>query len=115
MDDYVFTHDGGIVQQFQSMLLLKHNGSISQQISMPSVLDGENCRHVSYNWMYESVVSACIHNDEEVYLYFTTMSSFKPFVRGPMFSAASSVASIQAQGDILMVADIDENPSRMSR
>lgn len=38
MDDYVFTHDGGIVQQFQSMLQLRHNGSISQYVAMPAVL-----------------------------------------------------------------------------
>jgi hypothetical protein len=28
MDDYVFTFDGGIVQQFQSQIKMKHNGSI---------------------------------------------------------------------------------------
>ena len=115
MDDYVFTHDGGIIQQFQSMLQLRHNGSISQYVSMPTVLDGENCRHITHSWMYEFVVSACLHNNEEVYLYLTTLSSFKPFVIGPTFSSASSVASIQIQGDIFMLADIDENPSRMSR
>ena len=64
MDDYVFNHDGGIVQQFQSMLQLRHNGSISQYVTMPVVLDGENCRSVAHNWMYEFVVSACIHNEE---------------------------------------------------
>ena len=64
MDDYVFNHDGGIVQQFQSMLQLGHNGSISQYVTMPVVLDGENCRSVAHNWMYEFVVSACIHNEE---------------------------------------------------
>lgn len=64
MDDYVFTHDGGIVQQFQSMLQLRHNGSISQHIAMPAVLDGENCRNIAHNWMFEFVLSACIHNEE---------------------------------------------------
>lgn len=52
MDDYVFTLDGGIVQQFQSQIKMKHNGSIDQFVSFPSVLDGENCQHVTYNWQY---------------------------------------------------------------
>lgn len=64
MNDYVFTHEGGIVQQFQSMLQLQHNGSISQYIAMPAVLEGENCRHVTHNWGYEFAVSACMHNEE---------------------------------------------------
>lgn len=40
MDDYVFTMDGGIIQQFQSQIKMRHNGSIDQFISMPAVLDG---------------------------------------------------------------------------
>lgn len=28
MEDYVFTDDGGFIQQFQSMLKMQHNGSI---------------------------------------------------------------------------------------
>ena len=63
MDDYVFTLDGGIVQQFQSQIKMKHNGSIDQFVSFPSVLDGENCQHVTYNWQYQFAVSACQHLD----------------------------------------------------
>jgi hypothetical protein len=40
MDDYVFTFDGGIIQQAQSLISMRHNGSINQYISMPSILDG---------------------------------------------------------------------------
>ena len=40
MDDYVFTLNGGVIQQFQSMIEMKHNGSINQYISMPAVHDG---------------------------------------------------------------------------
>jgi hypothetical protein len=63
MDDYVFTFEGGIVQQFQSQLKMQHNGSIDQYIAMPSVLDGENCKHITHNWMYDFAVSACEHAD----------------------------------------------------
>lgn len=52
MDDYVFTPDGGIVQQFQSQIKMMHNGSIDQYVSFPSVHDGESCMHVTHNWMY---------------------------------------------------------------
>jgi hypothetical protein len=52
MDDYVFTLDGGIVQQFQSQIKMMHNGSIDQYVSFPSVHDGESCMHVTHNWMY---------------------------------------------------------------
>lgn len=40
MEDYVFNDQGGLVQQFQSMLSMRHNGSIAQSIAFPSVLDG---------------------------------------------------------------------------
>lgn len=63
MDDYVFTAEGGIVQQFQSLITMRHNGSINQYVSMPSVLDGEHCQHITYSWLYDYGVSACQHRD----------------------------------------------------
>lgn len=43
MEDYIFTRDGGVIQQFQSIIKMKHNGSIDQVAQFPSVLDGEHC------------------------------------------------------------------------
>ena len=63
MDDYVFTFDGGIIQQFQSQIKMRHNGSIHQYISMPAVLDGENCKHITHSFIYDFAVSACEHID----------------------------------------------------
>jgi len=40
MDDYVFTAEGGVVQQFQSVITMQHNGSINQYVSFPAVNDG---------------------------------------------------------------------------
>ncbi len=40
MEDYVFTHSGGVIQQFQSLIKMRHNGSIDQVAAFPSVLDG---------------------------------------------------------------------------
>lgn len=114
MDDYVFTFDGGIVQQFQSQISMRHNGSINQYISMPAVLDGENCKHITHNWMYDFAVSACEHGNE-VFLYMTSMTCDKPFVNGPHPSSAKRVAFIETQGDIFILVDVDEEPSRMSR
>ena len=37
MEDYVFSRSGGYVQQFQSILKMKHNGSIDQVTVFPSV------------------------------------------------------------------------------
>jgi hypothetical protein len=28
MDDYVFTFNGGVIQQFQSLIKMRHNGSV---------------------------------------------------------------------------------------
>ena len=114
MEDYVFTAHGGIIQQFQSLLTMHHNGSIAQAVGLPAVRDGENCRHLTFNWVYDASISACIHLGE-VYLYLTTYTSFKPFVNGPHVSSASAVASLQMQEDILILVDVDENPSEMSR
>lgn len=107
MDDYVFTDDGGIIQQFQSMIKMRHNGSIDQYIGMPAVLDGENCKTVTYNWLYEFSVSACQHLDE-VYLYMTNLVNSKPFVNGPHPSSAKRVAGLQTQGDLFILVDVDE-------
>lgn len=70
MDDYAYTIHGGIIQQVQSMIAMRHNGSINQYIPLPTVYDGENCRHVVYSYFYDFGVSACLHH-EEVYLYMT--------------------------------------------
>lgn len=114
MEDYVFTVDGGIIQQFQSQIKMMHNGSIEQFINMPSVLDGEDCQHITYDWLYEFTVSACQHRDE-VYLYMTSLVNSKPFVNGPHPSSAKRAAGIQTQGDIFIIVDVDEEPSRLSR
>ena len=106
MEDYVFTHNGGIVQQFQSLLTMRHNGSIAKSVGFPAVQDGEDCRTLTFNWAHDASVSACKHLGE-VYLYLTTFTSFKPFVNGPHVSSASSVASIQMQEDILILVDVD--------
>ena len=70
MDDYVFTLNGGVIQQFQSMIEMKHNGSIDQYVAMPAVFDGESCKHITYSFFYDFAISACIHH-EDVYLYLT--------------------------------------------
>ena len=43
MSDYVFTIHGGLIQQSQTMISMRHNGSIEQFISMPAMFEGENC------------------------------------------------------------------------
>ena len=114
MDDYIFTINGGIIQQFQSMLSMQHNGSIDQYISMPAVHDGESCKHITYSFYYDFSISACLH-DEEVYLYLTEFHSGKPFVNGPHSSSASAVAFTQMEQDLFMLVDVDEEPGKMSR
>lgn len=57
--------------------------------------------------MYDFAVSACEHVDE-VYLYMTSLVPSKPFVNGPHPSSAKKVASIQTQGDLFILVDIDE-------
>lgn len=34
------------MQQFQSLLKMRNNGSIDQVANFPSVLDGEHCTHI---------------------------------------------------------------------
>ena len=114
MEDYVFSTDGGIIQQFQTQIKMRHNGSVEQFISMPSVLDGENCMHITYDWLYDFAVSACQHRDE-VYLYMTSLANSKPFVNGPHPSSAKRAAGMQTQGDIFILIDVDEEPSILSR
>jgi hypothetical protein len=72
MDDYVFTGFGGVVQQDQSIITMRHNGSIDQFVSFPSIFDDEHCRHVTFSFMFDFVVSAC-QNGDEVYLYMTNL------------------------------------------
>lgn len=40
MEDYVYTATGGVIQQFQSVIKMRHNGSIDQIAQFPSILDG---------------------------------------------------------------------------
>lgn len=114
MDDYVFTVDGGFIQQFSSLIQMRHNGSIHQYATFPSHLAAELCRHVTHSWLFDFTVSACEHFGE-VYLYVTTTTSEKPFTQGPYYSGATVVSNIETQGQMLMLVDVDENPSTMSK
>ena len=114
MEDYVFTPDGGVIQQFQSLIKMRHNGSIEQVSIFPSVLDGEHCTHIQHSWIYDYTVSACEHMGE-IYLYTTTYTSFKPFVNGPFYSGAKQVSSLHIMEDILVLVDVDEKPENLMR
>jgi len=43
MNDYTYSYDGGYIQQFQSIIKIRDNGSIYQFVNLPSVIDGEEC------------------------------------------------------------------------
>ncbi len=93
---------------------MNHNGSIDQITTFPSVLDGENCQHIKHSWIYDYTLSACKHSNQ-VYLYTTTFTSFKPFVNGPFYSGAKYVTNMQIVQDIVMIVDVDENAWEMRR
>jgi hypothetical protein len=63
MDDYVFTGFGGVIQQEQALITMRHNGSINQFVSMPSMFDNEHCKYVTFSFLYDFVVSACQYVD----------------------------------------------------
>lgn len=114
MDDYVYTPSGGVVQQFQSVLKMHHNGSIHEYASFPSIKDGEHCQHITFSWLYDFGVSAC-DDAGEVSLYMTSLIPSKPFVMGPYQSSARRTAGMQTIGDLFILVDVDEHPSLLSR
>jgi len=59
MEDYAFSLDGGYIQQFQSIIRMRHNGSIHEFVNLPSALDGEECKFIEHNFFYDFTVSAC--------------------------------------------------------
>ena len=63
MEDYAYSADGGFIQQYQSIIKMRHNGSIEQFVSMPSVLNGESCISIEHQWMYDYTLSACKNGD----------------------------------------------------
>jgi hypothetical protein len=114
MEDYAFSLDGGFIQQFQSIIKMRHNGSIEQFVSLPSVLDGESCISIEHSWTYDYSRSAC-KNGNEVYLYTTVYTASKPFVNGPYYSSAKHVTSMNIMEDLLIVVDVDERPYSFDR
>lgn len=117
MEDYAFSLDGGYIQQFQSIIRMRHNGSIHEFVNLPSALDGEECKFIEHNFFYDFTVSACKNdqNGGEVYLYTTVYTASKPFVSGPYYSSAKHVTSLHSMGELLMVVDVDENPYSFDR
>ena len=107
MEDYAFSEYGGMVQQFQSIIKMHHNGSIHQFAQLPSVLDGETCTIIEYSFLYDFSLSACKDGDE-VYLYQTVYSASKPFVMGPYYSSAKHVTSMKLHMDLMIIVDVDE-------
>jgi hypothetical protein len=117
MEDYAFSIDGGYIQQFQSIIKMKHNGSIDQFVSLPSVLDGEGCLFIEHSWIYDFTLSACKNEDNggEVYLYTTFYTASKPFASGPYYSSAKHVTSMHIMEDLMILVDVDENPFNFNR
>lgn len=93
MQDYAFSYDGGFIQQQESIIQMRHNGSIHQFVTLPSTVDRENCISIEHSWRYEYSLSACKGNNE-VYLYTTVYTASKPFVNGPYYSSAKHVTSM---------------------
>ena len=59
MEDYTFSAHGGVIQQFQSIIKMYHNGSIHQFAEFPSTLDGESCTLIEHSIVYDFTISAC--------------------------------------------------------
>lgn len=114
MRDYAFSLDGGFIQQRESIIKMRHNGSIEQFVSIPSVLDGEICMSIEHHWIYDYSLSAC-KNGNEVYLYTTVYTASKPFVNGPYYSAAQHVTSMHIMQELMIVVDVDERPWSFDR
>lgn len=114
MKDYAFSFNGGFIQQFQSIIKMKHNGSIDQFVSLPSVFDGENCVSIEHHWVYDYTLSAC-KNGNQVYLYTTVYTASKPFVNGPYYSSAQHVTSMHVMEELMIVVDVNERPWSFDR
>jgi len=108
MFDYAFTLDGGVIQQVNTILTVAHNGSIKEYVDMPTLDFGEVCTTVSVHWMGNGYVSGC--RSEEVFLYYTSRNSAKPFVMGPQTSSAVNIARLEFFQNLLLLTDVDENP-----
>jgi hypothetical protein len=63
MEDYVYSDDGGLIQQFQSIIKMKQDGSIDQFITFPSIFDGEVCIDIEHSLYYDFTLSACTQGD----------------------------------------------------
>lgn len=93
MNDYAWTMDGGVVQQIQSLLTMRHNGSIEEFINIPTLYFGENCQTVAVDPFMNMYVSGCV-SDKEVFLYLTVRNSHKPFAMGPQRASAQYVTKL---------------------
>lgn len=114
MSDYAWTLEGGVVQQTQAMMTIKHNGSIAEFIGIPTVYFGENCQTVAVDLFLNAYVSGCL-SDKEVYLYLTSKSSHKAFSMGPQRSAAQYVTRLVMFQNLLFLTDVDEFPQFLQR
>ena len=118
MNDYTFSFDGGYIQQFQSIIKMRHNGSIHQFVNLPSVIDGEECLLVEHSLIYDYTLSACKNYESgrsEVFLYMTTYTASKPFVNGPYPSSAKHVTSMHVMEELMIIVDVDERPWSFDR
>jgi hypothetical protein len=106
MEDYAFSFDGGFIQQYQSIIQMRHNGSINQFVTFPSASFGESCISIEHSWLYDYSLSACKDGDE-VYLYTTVYTASKPFVNGPFYSSAMHVTSMHIMEELMIIVDVD--------
>lgn len=67
-----------------------------------------------FSYLYDFGVSAC-EDGGEVTLYLTTLVPTKPFVLGPFLTNARRTAFMQVVGELLILVDVDYDPSYLSR
>ena len=86
-----------------------HNDSVQYIARIPTLGMGEVCTKMSIGRAHDYLLSFCETGDE-VNIYVTSLTSYKPFTFGPIRTEARAVNHVKIVDNILMLVDNDDNP-----
>lgn len=115
-EDYVRSLEGGFIL-WDDVFRMYPNGSVRSidVLPKPNQFYEEVCKKVSTDNTGLYAISACIDNFLEVNLYITSYVSKKGFTMGPWKSGASQVANLDVINGLMILVDVDPDPSMMVR
>jgi hypothetical protein len=106
--DYKWTSSGGTLQSYDTVLEMRHNGTVRDVIHLPGI-SASYCLSTSVPLSGKYQVTACKERNN-INLYLISLVSHKGFSFVPYYSVASELLKVEAVHELLILIDTSMDP-----